>query len=755
MAAAPNIINIFLQRPTPTTPWGFRVQGGADTGHPLFVQRITPGTIASQRLNPGDVILQIRGKPTNCMKYVEANDEINCQTNAIELTVQKRIPLGYEEHPNQFVNQGYNDFPCQPKTTPTPKANAWAPQFQSGQPTTPGSASPRTHVMFGTPDLPNVQKMPVTTPPSPGVPVWANNAPQCKQQNNPTSQNINQGPKKQNVPSPPPRSPEMWAPVSQVNQGYNNPPFSPTLEVKKASPTPINQPTDSGQNIIKPLKMGPAGGIAVFPGMLPNQHISPLGSPTSENAPTILPSPSPPESSSVGVVAAPPPPPPPPPPAPPPPPPAGSQPTWRQLQDAVCCYSCCGKKTKTANDDDKIESEDEKYWPSEPSEVKKATAAQEEAKTGYHPSQHSASKPGEGADKPFCYFPPGLANTLQKKDKKPFTYTPTGLDLTQIKSPRMQNRIINNISDKYTVQSADGPRKPKDAQNNQPQSVGSSSLAANTRPTQVLPTPPAPPPPPPPKPAPQHNFKTFQKAPPMQQDPSPPIGYYRQPQEKESPVGRRQPQDFNNSQNQSIPAPDVDQQHRHPQSRSFRLLQKFTGEEEDDDRDDVPKIPRQKQEEETRFSGIGNNDPVPSKSFQRLQKFTGDSQPHNQPPPPPPLRSDSAKNDAEIYDEANPRYRGGKIPSRSFRMLQEITGVTNAEVDDTPVALRKKEIMNEGATPDRKISDVPPSQQEAEAEPKKYTGGSIPSRSFRMLQFMTGEDNDDDPGKEGEGVTDF
>lgn len=39
--AAPNIINIFLQRPTPTTPWGFRVQGGADTGHPLFIQRVS------------------------------------------------------------------------------------------------------------------------------------------------------------------------------------------------------------------------------------------------------------------------------------------------------------------------------------------------------------------------------------------------------------------------------------------------------------------------------------------------------------------------------------------------------------------------------------------------------------------------------------------------------------------------------------------------------------------------------------------
>lgn len=85
---------------------------------------------------------------------------------------------------------------------------------------------------------------------------------------------------------------------------------------------------------------------------------------------------------------------------------------------------------------------------------KKATAAENEASTGYHPAQNSAKKPGDGADKPFCYALPELTTALQqKKDKKPFTYTPTGLDLSKIKSQKMQNRLINNISDKYTVES--------------------------------------------------------------------------------------------------------------------------------------------------------------------------------------------------------------------------------------------------------------------------------------------------------------
>ncbi|CAM1305935.1 Uncharacterised protein g4203 [Pycnogonum litorale] len=88
----------------------------------------------------------------------------------------------------------------------------------------------------------------------------------------------------------------------------------------------------------------------------------------------------------------------------------------------------------------------------------KHDAADQEQPSGtggvYHPSQHCAQKPGEGADKPFCYFPPELSNTLQKKDKKPFTYTPTGLDLSQIRSSKLHKRLEDNVSDMYAVQSS-------------------------------------------------------------------------------------------------------------------------------------------------------------------------------------------------------------------------------------------------------------------------------------------------------------
>ena len=45
------------------------------------------------------------------------------------------------------------------------------------------------------------------------------------------------------------------------------------------------------------------------------------------------------------------------------------------------------------------------------------------------------------------YEPPAaIQNAMMTKDKKPFTYTPGGLDLSQIRSPRMQRRITRNAN---------------------------------------------------------------------------------------------------------------------------------------------------------------------------------------------------------------------------------------------------------------------------------------------------------------------
>ena len=49
---------------------------------------------------------------------------------------------------------------------------------------------------------------------------------------------------------------------------------------------------------------------------------------------------------------------------------------------------------------------------------------------------------------------------------------------------------------------------------------------------------------------------------------------------------------------------------------------------------------------------------------------------------------------------------------------------------------------------------LPPSQQPQQPSPPKYSGGNIPSRSFRVLQMMTGEDVNDFDDVDGHG-TDF
>ncbi|KAF0300433.1 hypothetical protein FJT64_027061 [Amphibalanus amphitrite] len=81
--------------------------------------------------------------------------------------------------------------------------------------------------------------------------------------------------------------------------------------------------------------------------------------------------------------------------------------------------------------------------------------------------------------------PPAVIQTaMATKDKKPFTYLPGGIDLSEIKSPRMQKRIMMNAR-------SDGVQGPAVTQSAAP-------AAAETAPQAA---PPPPPPPPPPAPA--------------------------------------------------------------------------------------------------------------------------------------------------------------------------------------------------------------------------------------------------------------
>ncbi|GLG96765.1 Uncharacterized protein GBIM_03674, partial [Gryllus bimaculatus] len=71
--------------------------------------------------------------------------------------------------------------------------------------------------------------------------------------------------------------------------------------------------------------------------------------------------------------------------------------------------------------------------------------------------------------------PAAIQNAMMTKDKKPFTYTPGGLDLSQIRSPRMQRRIVRNAANEG-VGEAPAPKPSPLAQSGAP--LPPSALAA-------------------------------------------------------------------------------------------------------------------------------------------------------------------------------------------------------------------------------------------------------------------------------------
>ncbi|XP_054290090.1 uncharacterized protein LOC129005277 isoform X2 [Macrosteles quadrilineatus] len=165
------------------------------------------------------------------------------------------------------------------------------------------------------------------------------------------------------------------------------------------------------------------------------------------------------------------------------------------------------------------------------------------------------------------------------------------------------------------------------------------------------------------------------------------------------------------------------------QSQSFKVLQKITG-TDGADQNDAPY----------------NSQGVPLSQLRKLQLSDDDR-----------ALMDKVKSQVDdetyLHNESDPRYRGSAIPSRAFRILQNMTDGTGGEEMPqaySPVQGGQNRLANR--TPQPQASDappqyVPPSEQQA-AEPRKYTGGAIPSRSFRMLQAMTaGNDPSDRPGE--------
>ncbi|CAB0002313.1 unnamed protein product [Nesidiocoris tenuis] len=72
-------------------PWGFRMNGGTDSGHPLRISRVNPGSKAeSQGVREGDMITSINGQPTTSLT--------NSDSHALLRTVKENLRLGLNDN---------------------------------------------------------------------------------------------------------------------------------------------------------------------------------------------------------------------------------------------------------------------------------------------------------------------------------------------------------------------------------------------------------------------------------------------------------------------------------------------------------------------------------------------------------------------------------------------------------------------------------------------------------------------------------
>ncbi|CAH1278277.1 unnamed protein product [Diabrotica balteata] len=151
------------------------------------------------------------------------------------------------------------------------------------------------------------------------------------------------------------------------------------------------------------------------------------------------------------------------------------------------------------------------------------------------------------------------------------------------------------------------------------------------------------------------------------------------------------------------------------QSNSFKIIQKFTNTDGEDEYDNVPIT-----EHSPKYT---QNFQQPVDQMRRMKLNDGEQSIAN-----------TFKQEMNFHDEENPRYRGGHIPSKVFKMLDESVPRGPQQQQSKGPQVRNIPIQIEGDDTPRPY--VHPSEQVV-PEPKKYTGSSIPSRSFKILQAMT------------------
>lgn len=87
--AGTQTIKVTLQRDSLQTPWGFRLQGGADFRSPFTINKITAGSPADGVLHRGDVILEIDNRPISSMLHTQALELVQRAGGQVTFLIQR------------------------------------------------------------------------------------------------------------------------------------------------------------------------------------------------------------------------------------------------------------------------------------------------------------------------------------------------------------------------------------------------------------------------------------------------------------------------------------------------------------------------------------------------------------------------------------------------------------------------------------------------------------------------------------------
>lgn len=152
------VLDIALARYDNTTPFGFKMVGGADFDVPLQVVRILPGSIAEEvGMSIGDVVVRINDIPTSNLSYYDAHQLLACAGNrfvlgilrAREIPPQQRAVVK-ERTPGTVGEVEYINRTPKPFWTPSSSANT---NYLSDQPTTTTTTEER-EIEEKIPDVP-------------------------------------------------------------------------------------------------------------------------------------------------------------------------------------------------------------------------------------------------------------------------------------------------------------------------------------------------------------------------------------------------------------------------------------------------------------------------------------------------------------------------------------------------------------------------------------------------------------------------